>query len=370
MIPLRRWAILAVIVLLTHPSAVLSQGRPAGVGVQVVEERELVETIPVFAEVVTARDGAVASRIAGSVEKVHVLAGSRVAAGDLLVELNEELLEILVAQSEAQLSEAQAGRDTAAVRIDRAEISFARIEALRDSGSFSKGQFDDARADLLEAQSQQAEAEARVKSSRAQLSETLYKLERSKIRAPFPGVIVEVNTIPGAFIQAGSPVVRLLDIEAFEVQASVPARYVADLEPGQEVSATLETGEVVTLNLRSILPLENTSTRTRPVRFASSDLGELNNVAVGQSLTVDIPLGAARTALTVPKDALIQGRNGWTVFVAEENKAQPRPVQLGTPMGDRYEVLNGLLDGDLVVVRGNERLRPGQDITPNPVEAN
>lgn len=368
--PSHSWAIFALIALLAYPSTVVSQGRAAGVGVQAVEERELVETIPVFAEVVTARDGAVASRIAGSVEKVHVLAGSRVGAGDLLVELNEELLEILVAQSSAQFSEAEAGRATAAVRIDRAEIRFARIEALRDSGSFSKGQFDDAQADLFEAQSQQAEAEARVKSSEARMSETLYQLERSKITAPFPGVVVEVNTIPGAFIQAGSPVVRLLDTEAFEVQASVPARYVTYLEPGQDVGATLETGESLLLNLRSILPLENAATRTRPVRLASSELSELKNAAVGQSLTVDIPLGTARRALTVPKDALIQGQGGWTVFVAVENKAQPRPVQLGVPMGDRYEVLGGLSEGDLVVVRGNERLRPGQDITPTVVGAN
>jgi hypothetical protein len=95
-----------------------------------------------------------------------------------------------------------------------------------------------------------------------------------------------------------------------------------------------------------------------------------NLVAVGQSLTVNVPIGAARDVLSVPKDALVQARGGWTVYVAADGKAEPRTVSIGVPLGDRYEVLNGLAAGELVVVRGNERLRPGQDIAPSVVETN
>ncbi|WP_224824238.1 efflux RND transporter periplasmic adaptor subunit [Cognatishimia sp. MH4019] len=347
-----------------------AQGRAAAVGVQTVEERMLAETVPVFAEVITARDGSVASRVAGTVETVNVLAGARVETGDVLVELDRELLEIIVAQSEAQMTEAEAGIATARVRLDRASTTFARIEALRGSSSFSQGRFDDAQSDVLEAQSQLTEAQAREKSTEAQLAEARYQLERSTIIAPFPGIVIEVNTIPGAFIAAGTPVVRLLDIDAFEVQASVPARYLGALQPGQELQATTENAQDLTLELRAILPLEDVSTRTRAVRMSAPGLGALSNVAVGQSITVQIPVGEARSILSVPKDALVQAQGGWTVFVADEGKAQPRSVQIGLPMGDRYEVVNGLTEGDIVVVRGNERLRPGQDIAPNPIESN
>jgi multidrug efflux pump subunit AcrA (membrane-fusion protein) len=134
------------------------------------------------------------------------------------------------------------------------------------------------------------------------------------------------------------------------------------------MQGSLETGEKLTLDLRAILPIENTSTRTRAVRFSAPGLGAIRNTAIGQSVTVEIPVGAVRDVLSVPKDALVQGRDGWTVFVAAEGKAQPRPVQLGIALGNRYEVLGGVAPGDLVVVRGNERLRPGQDITSTPVE--
>ena len=222
--PLMRCAALVAALILIVPAVASAQGRAAAVGVQTVETRALAETVPVFAEVVTARDGAVASRVAGNVQQVHVLAGSRVAQGDLLVELDRELLAILVAQSEAQMAEARAFIDTAIVRQDAARNTFERVEALRGSTSFSAGRFDDANSAMLEARSQLAEAQAREKSAASRLAESRYQLDRSRITAPFSGVVVEVNTIPGAFIQAGTPVVRLLDTDAFEVQASVPSR--------------------------------------------------------------------------------------------------------------------------------------------------
>jgi RND family efflux transporter MFP subunit len=352
------------------PINAVAQGRATAVGVASVETVTLAETVPVFAEVTTSRDGAVASRIAGNVQQVNVLAGARVAKGDILVELNKELLEIHAAQSQAQLAEAQARIATARVRVDRTNKTLARVEALRGSSSFSEGRFDDAQSDMLEARSQLAEAEAQMNSREAQSQETQYQLERALIAAPFSGVVIEVNTIPGAFIQAGSPVVRLLDTDVLEVSAGVPARYVTFLEPGQTMQASTEDGSALTLELRAILPIENPSIRTRDVRFTAVGLGEVANVAVGQSLSVQIPIGAAREVISVPKDALVQARGGWTVFVAEDDKAQPRNVTLGVALGDRYEVLEGLQNGDLVVVRGNERLRPGQDIAPTAVETN
>ena len=352
------------------PVEVAAQGRATAVSVATVEARTLAETVPVFAEVATSRDGAVASRVAGNVQEVHVLAGARVAKGDLLVELNRDLLSIRAAQSEAELAEADARISTARVRVDRTNKILARVEALRGSSSFSEGRFDDAQSDMLEARSQLAEAQARKKSSEARVAETRYQLERSIITAPFAGVVIEVNTIPGAFIQAGSPVVRLLDTDVLEVIAGIPARYVTFLEPGQQMQASTETGVELTLQLRAILPIENPSIRTRDARFDALGLADIANVAVGQSLSVQVPVGAARDVISVPKDALVQARGGWTVFVAMDGKAQPRVVTLGVALGNRYEVLSGLQTGDLVVVRGNERLRPGQDIVATPMGKN
>lgn len=347
-----------------------AQPRAASVGVQIVEQRELSETVPVFAEIVTARNGAVASRVAGSVEQIHVLAGSVVQKDDILVELNRDLLSITVRQARAQIAEAEASVATGEVRLASAQTTFNRVDALRDSASFSQGRFDDVQSEVAVARAQLAEAQARLESSKAQLAEAEYQLERSTIRAPFSGVVLDVETIPGAFIQAGTAVVTILDTESFEIEASIPARFVEFLQPGQQVQGALETGAKLDLRLRAVLPVEDPSTRTRAVRFAATGLAKMRNLAVGQSLTVDIPISEARAVLSVPKDALVQAQGGWTVFVAVDGKAQPRQVEIGVPAGNRYEVISGLAPGDLVVVRGNERLRPGQEIDPTPIEAN
>ncbi|MFK7874313.1 MAG: efflux RND transporter periplasmic adaptor subunit [Paracoccaceae bacterium] len=359
------WTALAVILFAGQS---LAQGRAAAVIVQQVDMRALTETVPVFADVVTARDGVIASRVAGNVDRVHVLVGDVVAQGDPLVDLNQELLAIVVTQSEAELQEAAARIETAQARLNSAETVFQRTDALRGSSSFSQGRFDDANANVLEARSEVVAAQARRTIAQTRLDESRYRLARSQITAPFAGVIVDVQTIPGAFLQAGTPVLRMIDTESFEIDARVPGRYVAGLKLGQQVQATTPQGAQLSANVRAILPLEDPATRTRSVRLTSSDLTALASVAVGASLTVQIPIGSAREALSVPKDALVQSARGWTVFVVQEDAAQPRSVELGVAIGDRYEVVSGLTAGDLVVVRGNERLRPGQAVSARRAE--
>lgn len=355
---------LSLMMIMAAVSGAEAQRGPAAVGVETVNYQNISETVPLFAEVVTSREGTVASRIAGTVFKVHVLEGDPVTSGDILAELDTELLNILDRQAEALLAEARAGIATAKSRVDRSTKALARVEGLRGTTSFSSSRFDEAQSDFFEARGQLAEAEARVKTAEANEAETRYQLDRALIRAPFSGIVLDVNTNPGEFISSGAPVVSLLDTQSFEVEASVPSRYIRVLEPGLHVSGVTEVGEELDLAVRVLLPVEDASTRTRPVRFASPELIDLSTVAIGQSITVFIPISAPRDVLSVPKDALVQARGGWTVFVNEDGKAQPRTVEIGVALGDRFEVLGGLNEGDVVVTRGNERLRPGQDIAP------
>lgn len=347
----------------------LSQGRPAGVGVADVELRRLTETVPVFAEVVTVRDGSVAVRTSGTVRDVHVLEGMSVTEGAPLVTLDTEFFEIERRQAEARLAEARAGLGTAQARLDRLQAALQRVERLRGTTSFSQGRFDEAQGSVFEAEGQVAEAEARMLSAEAALAEVAYRLRQADITAPFPGTVLAVETNPGEFISAGAPVVRLLDTRTLEVEAQVPSRFVAALAPGMTATASKDDGGGLSLELRAILPLEDISTRTRPVRFVALGDTGLNGAAVGQSVTVDIPVSTARDVIAVPKDALVQARGGWTVFVAEDGMAQPRQVEIGIAMDAWFEVIRGLEVGETVVVRGNERLRPGQPIEPMPADA-
>ena len=116
--------------------------------------------------------------------------------------------------------------------------------------------------------------------------------------------------------------------------------------------------------VRAVIQEENTRTRTRSVRL-TPDLGKHGDGLAGnQSVTVQIPIGAVNDVVTVHKDAIIILKGRSMVYLVEDGKAAIRPVKTGAAIGGRFEVMNGLKPGDVVVVRGNERLRPGQAIKP------
>ena len=360
----RPYAIVAVAFLLAlaPSSPSLAQGGPSAVVTERVEMRSLAETRPIFGEVVAQRDSAIAARVAGIVDELQVLVGDEVEPGDVLAVLDRQLIAIELAQAEASLEEAQAGIEVAQARATRAEDVFDRTFALRDSAAFSEARLEDTRGAFSEARGQLAEARARRLNAEAALERARYNMDRAEITAPFRGIVLAVETDLGQFISAGAPVVRLLDTTTLEIEANVPAQYIDSLSEGLELNGQTEEGTDIPLTVRAILPTEFAATRTRPVRF-SADLQALERaVAVGQSITVSVPTAEPREALSVPKDALTQSANGWSVFVNEDGVANPRTVQIGAAMGDRFEVLSGLDEGDEVVVRGNERLFPGQSI--------
>lgn len=358
---LARCALVAL--MLGLPALAMAQGRPAGVTTAIVTTSNMAETVSVFGEVVAGRESAVAARVGGVAQDVPIRIGDLVEEGDVLARLDTELLEIELAQAEAQIAIAQAGISVSEARLDRAEKAFRRAETLRQNSTIAEAQLEERASDFAEARGAQQEALARIQASRNALEQARYRLDNAVVRAPFDAVVLDVATEVGQFITAGSQVATLIDTSALEVEANVPARYVSALRKDQPVTATTDIGDTVTLTLRAILPTEFAATRTRPVRFQLQDTK--GTIAVGQTVTLDVPVSAPREVLVVPKDALVQAQGGWSVFVHEDGKAMPRTIEIGAALNNSFEVLSGLNEGDEVVVRGNERLRPGQDIAPS-----
>lgn len=366
--PIRPWRVLcrALLVLaltLVGPGASLAQGRPAMVNTETVEERQIAETASVFGQVVADRESVVAARVSGVVLEVLMRPGDRLATGDALARFDTELLAIELAQAEAEAEVARAGLAVAEARLTLARQGFERADALRDRAAISEGQLEDRQGAFAEARAARDQARARVLAAESAMARARYNIDNATVRAPFDGVVLSVAADTGGFTQNGGAVAVMLDTGAIEIEANVPARFAPSLSPGIAVAGRLDDGTALDLTLRAILPTEFSATRTRPARFVPATQGAFS---VGQSVTLDIPVTAPRAVLSVPKDALIQGGGGWTVFVNAEGKAEPRSVTIGAPLGERFEVLSGLALGDEVVVRGNERLRPMQDIQAVP----
>ena len=98
------------------------------------------------------------------------------------------------------------------------------------------------------------------------------------------------------------------------------------------------------------------------MRFTSEFPGTVKSTAANQTVTVQIPAGEIRDVLTVHKDAVLNRGGAQLVVLNEDGKATFRPVKLGQAIGQRFVIDSGLVEGDIVVIRGNERLQPGEMI--------
>lgn len=365
--PPRRPAAPALAVLLFGLAGpALAQDGPAQVRVDAVRVEPLTQTMPVIGRFVAKQAGPIAARLAERVRSVEVQVGDRVAAGDVLATLEsdreafarEELLG-QVRQYKARLTEAEA-------RLKITDHELRRTEGLHGSAAFSQSRYEDAQQEQAAAQSTVARVIAEMQSTEANLKLAEVRLADTEIVAPFPGVVSVKHIAPGAFVSLGDPVVTLINDEDLEIEADVPSRRLGGLEPGTRVAVVLDDGSPHEAVVRAIIPDESPLTRTRAVRLVP-DMGPATKpLAVNQSVTLHVPLGQPRDVVSVSKDAVITRGAQRLVYVVEDGKAQPRTVELGEAVGSRFEVLSGLAPGDRVVVRGNERLRPGQAVAPQP----
>lgn len=346
------------------PAAAAAQGKPSLVAVDPVIVEPLSQTMPVLGRFVARQTGAVSAQVGGPVAEVMVNVGDRVRAGDILVRLSTESTTSVRDLRAAQLRESEATLENAKAQAQLGELELRRLENLKKSAAFSQAQYDEKRTVLARLRASVAGAQAVIARTRANLDLAELDLRRAEIKAPYNGVVVHRHISAGAYVNPGAALVTLVNDEDLEIEADIPSDRLAGLAAGREVRVYLDESRDFLAVVRAIVPMESALTRTRPVRF-TADFGDpvAMGLAADQSVTVMLPVGARRDVVTVHKDAVIARGANATVFVVEAGKAISRPVRLGEAVGDRFEVLDGLAPGDVVVVRGNERLRPDQPVS-------
>jgi RND family efflux transporter MFP subunit len=344
------------------PGPASAQGEAMLVRVDTVRRVPLSQTVPVIGRLVAQQAGVVAARINGPVEAFRVEVGDRIEAGQVIAVLNAAALEARRDLYAGRLNEARAE-----LSIEKAELTLAhqdhkRLEKLKKSAAFNQARYDDARQRVVIAKAEMRQAETAIAAAKADLGLAEINLYNAEIRAPYAGVVTERLTEAGAYVQTGDPVIRMIGDRTLEVEADVPFQHLGGLEPGIEVRLRLDDGTEHSAVVRALVPSENPLTRTRAVRFVHNIGKTLRPLAHEQSVTLRIPIGPARQVLSVHKDAIIKRQGQDIVFVVAGEGVESRPVRLGVAVGSRFEVLSGLKDGDQVVVRGNERLRPGAKV--------
>lgn len=358
------WPLAAAILaatLLAAPLAAQTE-RPARVRVDTVREVPLDQTVPILGRVVAREQGPVAAAIDGPVRAVHVQVGDGVEAGQLLVELAPEMREAMLARSESDRGMFRARLQSASAELQISRDELARLQRLEGSSAFPRARFEEQQLQVLRAGAAVAEAEAALARTEAELQAARIEIARTRIVAPYAGVVTRRYVSAGAYVSPGTPLLALVNDRDLEVEAEVPGDRVGGLRAGTAVRAAFDDGMPLGLRVRAVIPDENPLTRTQQVRFTLAD-GAHGAAVVNQSVTIQVPLGVARQVLSVHKDAVVNSRGQSVVYVVEADTASLRPVRLGEAVGARLEILDGLAPGERVVVRGNERLRPGQSVS-------
>ena len=302
----------------------------------------------------------VASEIGGLVVEYPVKQGDQVKQGQLLARLNKRATELDIVAIEARLREAEA-------RQKLAERNHERSKELFDSKVFSQQQLDDT---FFESSAWQGT----IDNLKAEMERLRYDVERSVIVAPFDGVVITKHTEVGQWLGVGDEVLELLSLEQLEIRVDTPERYYPSVRLGAPARISFEAmpDRNFSGTINAIIPQADEQARTFPIkiRFASNSA----KIGVGMLAQVRLPgvspgQRGSRTATIVPKDAIVrQGPQLLVWLINDEGGVQPAPVQTGTGLGDWIEVNGPVTPGAKVVTRGNERLRPGQEVRGEPIE--
>jgi len=329
-----------------RPTGRRAGGRPPQ-SVQLDDARieVITDTYTVVGRLVALQRGPVAARVSGAIDAVNVGVGARVAKGDVLVSLAKSKLE-----AERRRIAAQVARQQTNMR--NAERELQRIKNLKQSAAFSRARFEDL-------EGQVAERHAQLEEVRAALNSIQIDIANASIKAPYDAVVVDKHVEVGGFVNVGAPVVTLLNEKALEVEAEVVSTRVSGLSIGAAASVISESGDKFPAKVKTIIPDDNTRTRTRPVRLSVDFGNDGGKFAHNQSVSVELPIANGQKIVTVHKDAVVSRANGSVVFVVTGTTAAMRTVRIGRGIGNKFEILEGLKGGEKVVVRGNERLGAG-----------
>ena len=314
---------------------------PTNVEVQVVKALpEMADTLLLPAVVEPNRIVKVAAEVAGRVERIHVKEGSPCEKGELVIEINTDLL-----QAEYERARAQARYD---------EREYDRTKFLYEQGG-----------DVTESELEQAIS--RMELSGATLATAKAMLERAKIAAPAAGILNRLPVEEGEYVSPGMVVAEIVDMDTAKVAVRVPESDVPFLATGDkaEVLAAVKGEEREFQGPISYIS-ELADEGTRSTRAEISVDNRQRELRSGQIVRVRLLRRVLKDVIMIPLYAVIPLEEGKAVYVVEEGSeemtAQRRDVKLGVIKGEEVQIESGLEPGDRLIVAGHRFVAPGQRV--------
>lgn len=201
----------------------------------------------------------------------------------------------------------------------------------------------------------------RLNTTQADIRVLEAQLEKTKVKAPFDGVIGLRYISEGAYISPNTSIATLYNISPAKIEFAVPGRYSTQVTVGKRILFTIENDlKVYEGEVYAIEPRIDPETRTLKIRaLADNSSGVL---LPGQFVKVEVILESTDNAILVPTEAVIPEQGGKKVYIAENGKAKEVKIETGLRMERLLEVLSGLKANDTLITTGILQMRPGLDI--------
>lgn len=353
---------------------------PIPVKVDTARRGELIITLKSPGEAVTNRMVTVKSEVAGVIKNLYVEDGQHVKEGDLLVEVDDKQfrLELERAQAdrlsklselllEKQFSGTEAAVDESELDLIRkAKQEYEKAQDLHEKGLISDAEYDEAyksyELTLIESGEKKDEVRSAMKGltqAEIQVKTAQMNLEKTKIKAPFTGIITDVQVSPQEHITNGRDLFVLVNISRIQVYAKVLESEIGKMKEGREVTLRFSAYPDRTFKgeVKSISPIVNPEDKTCKVIIDVANPQE--EIKPGMHADVEIAAEIHKDRLLIPQDAVLDRGGRKLAFVVEDGLAKWRYIQLGLENDEYAEVLpsdkegEGIKEGETVIVDGH-----------------
>ncbi len=323
-------------------------GDAALIEVAPARDGELVVERSYYGLVKPVMEARIAAGATGEVRDVKVRVGSLIKRGETLITIDEELADAQLKEALAAKSRVEEQRDQARRDVERAERLGPEIRP--------EAEVERLRSELRTLEAQIASLDANIRSAREQLS-------RHRVRAPFDGIVSSRLTNPGDWVSPGTPVLEVVDSDEVEVLISASPSLLDNVETGK--TAVLRRNDMtVPATVAGVVSALEQRTRTIKLRLVPDEAapwlipGQVVDGVFSFSYSVD-------GAIIVPRDAIVPGAAGDRVFIARDGEAVAADIKVLERTADEALVMverGSISIKDMLVVRGNERLRPQQPV--------
>lgn len=330
-------------------SDAIKNAAPREIKVARAELRPMERTLQVVGTLAAQNEATIAAQVAGQLEKNLVDLGDRVKAGQEIALIDTTSYDALAAASAANLTRANASAANAAQNLKR-------IQDLQKDKIASASDLDTAVAEA-------ARTRAEVKAAEANDAVARLAVNRSRVKAPFDGIVAQRLVSPGDYLAIGTPIARLVKTDPLRLQLEVPERESTAVRAGEGVRVFVEGDtNIYRGQLTRIAPAIRTDNRMLPVE---ADVPNPGNLRAGLFVRAQIIITEPKETLSVPAYAITTFAGLEKVVTIKDGKAAEKTVTTGRREGDWVEILSGLSAGETIAL-DPAGIRTGQSVVVEP----